>query len=456
MRSIAIIGAGQAGLLTAHDLVRHGYQVTLYSDKTPEDFLTKARPTGTAARFDMALDYERELGLNFWEKDAPKGEGIHLTFSPAKGNRLLTLVGRFKKYFLAIDLRLQSSRWMTELEKKGGKVEIENVTVDRLEQIAGDHDLTIVAAGRGDIQTLFPRDEARSVYTKPQRKLCMICTKGQPFAFPGTDVLPVKFNFFAKYGEAFWVPWFHKDIGPSWSMLFEAKAGGPLDRFDGVTNGHEAVDMGREVIKDLMPWDYEWCRNMELLDENSWLKGGFTPEVREVVGTLPSGRKVMSVGDTTMSLDPIGGQGANNGNKMARNLVTCIVERGEEPYDEAWMASTFERFWQRHHLINDFNNALLEPITNAGKQLLIAQYGSTGAAGDTPGPQAIANLFCENFDDPASLSPAFFDAKTAHKVIAQATGRPWWRAVLRGGLKVAKGQIRQKLGLNPHHPGTVS
>ena len=383
------------------------------------------------------------------------GEGIHLTFSPTKGNRLLTLLGRFEKYFLAIDLRLQSHRWMLELEKKGGTVEIENVNLDRLEEIAGDHDLTIVAAGRGDIMRLFPRDEARSVYDKPQRKLCMICTKGQPFAFPGTDILPVKFNFFAPYGEAFWVPWYHKDIGPSWSMLFEAKEGGPIDRFDGVETGEQAVDMGREVIKDLMPWDYEWCKDMELLDENAWLKGGFTPEVRKAVGTLPSGRKVMSVGDTTMSLDPIGGQGANNGNKMARNLVQCIVERGEEPYDEAWMEGTFERFWERHQLINAFNNALLEPITNPGKELLIAQYGSNGSTVDEPGPQRIANLFCANFDDPASLSQAFFDMGRARAAIAKATGQPAWRSALRGRLAIAKGQIRQKLGKPPGHPGTV-
>ena len=456
MRSIAIIGAGQAGLLTGHDLLRHGYDVTLYSDKTAEDFLTKARPTGTAARFDMSLDYERELGLNFWEDEAPKGEGIHLTFSPDKGNRLLTLVGRFSKFFQAIDLRLQSHRWMNEFEAKGGKVEIEAITLDRLDEIAASHDLTIVAAGRGDIHTLFKRDEQRSVYARPQRKLCMICTRGQPFSFPGTDILPVKFNFFAKFGEAFWVPWYHKDHGPSWSMLFEAKDGGPLDKFDGVKTGEQAVDIGRQVIKDVVPWDYEWCKDMELLDENAWLKGTFVPEIRQVIGTLPSGRKVLSVGDTTMSLDPIGGQGANNGNKMARNLVRDIVARADQPYDDAWMAATFEHFWDRHHWINDFNNTLLEPITNPGKELLIAQYGSDGGHNASPGSQKIADMFCDNFDDPALLTGAFHDMKAARKVIEEATGKPWWRSAIAGRMAIGKGQIRQKLGMSPGHPGTVN
>lgn len=57
MKKIAIVGAGQAGLLTGHALLRHGYGVTLFSDRTPEDFLARTRPTGTAARFGMALEW---------------------------------------------------------------------------------------------------------------------------------------------------------------------------------------------------------------------------------------------------------------------------------------------------------------------------------------------------------------------------------------------------------------
>ncbi|KPA33010.1 FAD dependent oxidoreductase domain protein [Leptospira interrogans] len=51
MRKIAVIGSGIAGLMTAHDLLKHGYDVTLYSDRSPEDWLNKSRPTGIAARF---------------------------------------------------------------------------------------------------------------------------------------------------------------------------------------------------------------------------------------------------------------------------------------------------------------------------------------------------------------------------------------------------------------------
>jgi len=71
MRKIAIIGSGYSGMLAAHGLLQEGYEVSLYSDRTAEDWLHNSKPTGTAARFGLALDYERDLGLNHWEEWAP-------------------------------------------------------------------------------------------------------------------------------------------------------------------------------------------------------------------------------------------------------------------------------------------------------------------------------------------------------------------------------------------------
>lgn len=453
MRTIAIVGSGQAGLLAAHGLLKAGYRVTLYSDRTADQWLNESRPTGTAARFHISLEFERALGLNHWEKEAPKGEGVHLTFSPAKDNRLLTLAGRLEHYFLAIDLRLQSHRWMNDFVKKGGTLEIESVTVKRLDEIAAEHELTIVAAGRAELCNLFERDAERSVYDKPQRNLTMIITKGGRMGFDGVPFLPVKFNFFAPFGESFYVPYYHKDHGPTWNMLMEAKPGGPLDKFGECKSGAQAVEIYKRVMKDVIPWDYEWARDMELADPNGWLVGRFAPTVRKPVGRLPSGRIVTPLGDTAMQLDPIGGQGANNGNKMARNLVESIVARQDRPFDAQWMTETFERFYRAHgEPTYTFNNILLEPITEAGKQLLIAQYGSDGRARGANGKQRIADAFIENFNDANSLTPAFMDAQKAHAVIKEKTGKPWLVAVAGGALGVAKAQLRQKLGMAPGHP----
>lgn len=253
-----------------------------------------------------------------------------------------------------------------------------------IDEIAAANDLTLVAAGRAELQSLFPRDEARSTYAAPQRILAMTNVAGVAMELPyAPRFLPVKFNFFAPLGEAFWVPWYSKDGEACWGMRVEAKPGGPFDRYRDCVTGGQVLERTKQLIREFMPWDAELFADAELADGNAWLAGAFTPEVRQVVGTLPSGRHVMAVGDTGHSLDPIGGQGANNGNKMVRVVVEEVVAREERPFDADWLRATFDRFWERHRLIDRFNNTLLEPLTPAGRQLLVAQYGSDARPGNT-------------------------------------------------------------------------
>jgi len=206
MRKIAIIGSGITGLVAGHGLLRSGFDVTLYSDRTAEEWLASSRPTGTAARFDLALSYERELGLNFWDGAAPNGEGVFLTFCPTLHNPLVTLAGRLKAPFQAVDVRLQSATWMRELERRGGRLVIAKVTANDLEALTTEFDLVVVAAGRADLCQIFARDDQRSVYTSAQRQLAMVITTGGPNRFPQVPMLPVRFDFLGTDGEIFFVP----------------------------------------------------------------------------------------------------------------------------------------------------------------------------------------------------------------------------------------------------------
>lgn len=456
MSKIAIIGSGVSGLLAGLGLLKQGHDVTIYSALSADDWLTKVPPTGTACRFGTSLDLERSLGVNHWEDSTPI-EGIHLTFCPKMGRQLIDLMGRLDKKALAIDVRLQSHRWTHDFEERGGKIQVETVDVARLEEIAADADLTLVAAGKSDIGKIFEVDKVRSVYDQPQRKLAMFVIKnvdmdrsheGVPFQYG------IKFNFFATAGEQFSIPYWHKDGYQCWNALFEARPGGIFDKFDDCKNGDDVVVRVKELFKQHIPWDYAWIKNAELADEKGWLKGAFTPCFKKPVGTLPSGAKVMALGDMANSLDPIGGQGANNCYRQIRVLLDAVERNSEERFDESWMNATFDHFYETiGKATNDFNNLLLEEITPAAQRILISQYGSDGRADNHSVHQKVANAFVDNFDDPTSFTSQMLVPEKALAFMNEVSGGKAGRIDIANKLKIGKGQIRQVFGLpRSDHP----
>jgi hypothetical protein len=131
---------------------------------------------------------------------------------------------------------------------------------------------------------------------------------------------------------------------------------------------------------------------------------------------------------------------------MVRIVVEEIAAREDRPFDAAWMRATFDRFWERHHWIEQFNNTLLEPLTPAGRLLLVAQYGSNARPGNDSPQQKIADMFVENFNDPILLTEAFHDKERARGVLRETFGSTR-TPLLRGAVGIVRGQLRQRLGL---------
>jgi hypothetical protein len=387
MRKIAVIGSGQAGLLAAHGLLRAGFEVTLYSDRSPEQWLEHGRPTGTAVRFARSLAYERELGLDHGHAEAPGMDGLKVTICSGAAKPFLTLLGRFAVSPLAIDLRLQSAQWMRELSRRGGKLVLENVSTDRIEQIASEHDLTLVATGK-DGGALFARDAARSPATAPQRQLAMVNCEGPPLRFADVPFRIAKFTVFEGLGECYWTPYYHMQEKPLWNLVFEAKPGTAYDRFGRARSGEEVLDIAKQVVTEMMPWDASWLEGARLADPNSWLTGAITPTVRDPVRAASNGRPILPLGDAYMSFDPLGAQGANMGNRLAKTLVDAIALRGAEPFDAAWIRETYDGFYARWGApAMRWTHLLLEPMALAARYMLLAQQGADGASlGATAAP----------------------------------------------------------------------
>src|SRR5438132_11357602 len=88
MKRIAIIGAGQSGLQLGIGLLDAGYEVILYSDRSADD-IQRGHVLSSQCMFDSALETERDLGLNYWEEESPKVEGISFAVPTRVGGRVI-------------------------------------------------------------------------------------------------------------------------------------------------------------------------------------------------------------------------------------------------------------------------------------------------------------------------------------------------------------------------------
>ncbi|WP_431899122.1 styrene monooxygenase/indole monooxygenase family protein [Nonomuraea sp. bgisy101] len=398
MRSILVVGAGQAGLHLAIGLLQNGYDVTVVSNRTAES-LRDGRVMSGQAMFGTAQAHERALGLDWWAGACPPIEGIELSVPGPEGGKAIGWSARLHTPAVSVDQRMKMPAWLAEVERLGGKVVIHDATAEDLERYAARYDLVLVAAGKGQVASLFQRDAARSPYGSPQRALALLYVNGLR---PRPEHSAVCFNLLPGLGEYFVFPAL-THTGPCEIMVFEGTPGGPMDCWGGLDGPGAHLDQARRILADFLPWEAERCAGIELTDANAVLTGRFAPTVRHPVAVLPSGAPVLGVADVVVLNDPITGQGSNNAAKCAAIYLQAILERGGRPFDAVWMQQTFDRFWAQARHVTSWTNALLAPAEPHHLALL-------GAAGRF---QDIASRFVNGFDDPADYAEWFMDGALA-------------------------------------------
>ncbi|MEV4455114.1 styrene monooxygenase/indole monooxygenase family protein [Microbispora sp. NPDC049633] len=404
MRRVLVVGAGQAGLHLAIGLLQNGYDVTVVSNRTP-DSIRDGRVMSGQCMFGTARAHEHTLGLDWWADACPPIEGIELSVPSPAGGKALGWAARLRTPALSVDQRVKMPAWLDEVERLGGKLVIHDAGPEDLETYATQYDLVLVAAGKGAISSLFERDAARSPYSTPQRALALTYVNGLA---PRPEYSAVCFNLLPGVGEYFVFPALTHS-GPCEIMVFEGVPGGPMDCWGDVRGPAEHLARSRRILESFFPWEAERCSGIELTDANGVLTGRFSPTVRHPVAILPSGAPVLGVADVVVLNDPITGQGSNNAAKCAATYLQAILERGEQPFDAAWMRQTFDRFWAQAQHVTRWTNALLAPAEPHYLALL-------GAAGQVP---EIASRFVNGFDDPTDYAEWFMDADKAQAYLAR-------------------------------------
>jgi hypothetical protein len=408
MPSVLIVGAGQAGLQLAFGLVGAGFDVTVVSNRTPED-IHDGKVMSSQCMFDAALQPERDLGVNYWDGECPPVEGISLAVPAPDGDgKAIDFASRLDAPAQSVDQRVKYPRWMEELERKGVRIVIEQAGVEELERYARDHDLVVVSAGKGEIVRLFERDPSRSPYEQPMRALALTYVTGMT---PRPEHSAVSFNLIPTVGEYFVFPAL-TTTGECEIMVFEGVPGGPMDCWGDVATPDEHLAKSRWILETFMPWEAERCRDVELTDPNGILAGRFPPTVRRPVAELPSRALVVGLADAIMLNDPITGQGSNNASKMADVYTSTLVAHGDMPWDRDSLEAIFDGFWDEYgQYVTGWTNALLSPPPPHVLQIL-------GAGNES---QAVAHRFVNGFDNPPDYFEWFMAPDRAERYLAEVT-----------------------------------
>src|ERR1017187_4755017 len=401
MRKIAIIGGGQSGLQLALGLLQEDYEVTVVSNRTPEQ-IRKGRVTSSQFMFHDSLQNERDLGVNFWEKECPKTEGIAFAVPGPDGGRALFWEAKLDHPGQSVDQRVKFAGWAEEFARRGGNLVSEDAGVNELEKYANSNDLVILAAGKGEVARLLETATERSPFSTPMRALALTYVKRME---PRKRFTAVAFNLIPGVGEYFVFPALTTS-GLCEIMVFEGVPGGPMDCWGDVKTPEQHLQRSKEILQKFLPWEAERCHQIELTDDMGIVTGRFTPTVRKPICKLPSGKLILGMADVVVLNDPITGQGSNTASKAAAVYMNRILDQGNNAFDAAWMQQTFDSFWNYAQWVVKWTNSLLTPPPPHILQLM-------GAATQVP---ALARRIANGFNNPPGYNPWWFDAREAQKL----------------------------------------
>lgn len=381
MKNIGIVGSGIAGLHLALFLQQNNIDVTLYSDRTAEQLLN-SKFYNTPAQFGQTLQRERALNAFHWDDATPLTHfNLSITGTPLQFQAYVEQPGLF------LDPRIYTSAWLEDFEKRGGKVVVGALNADDVTRLSEQHDLMVIASGKGSLIELFPRIPEYSPFDAPQRKLITGFFSG----INKPDQTAMAFVISPGNGEIFQasVTTFG---GVKENLLIEGIPGAGFEIATGIRYQDNPELFNAQVLELLRvhaPTIYEYVDPASFgVIDGEVMQGAVTPTVRKGFKALGNGKFAVAVGDVHVSNDPIVGQGANAASTAAWTLGHLIVDAAN--FDEAFCADAEAKMWAYTEGVTNWSNAFLMPPPEHVLNLM-------GACSQN---QALANAFSNNFSNP--------------------------------------------------------
>ncbi|HEX6290829.1 MAG TPA: styrene monooxygenase/indole monooxygenase family protein [Herpetosiphonaceae bacterium] len=402
MTNIGIVGAGVAGLQLGLYLRQHNIETTLYAERSPEQQFGSRLPA-LVARVGHTRERERQLGVNHWDGGNNEFGRLNVYIS---GEQPLSFTGHASSPLIAVDMRIYLGRLQEDFVARGGHVVVGAVDASDLERLSEQHDLLVVAAGRGGLLGVFPRIDELSPFDRPQRWIATGIFRGIRANPSSASVI-----FAPGHGEIFEFPIYSFEPNVT-GLGIEAAPGSAFEEAVRMRYEDDPQRFNRtwlDLIREHAPLIYERIdpERFELTRPLDLLQGGVTPAVRRGYAQLGNGRYIMALGDAHVTNDPITGQGANTASRVAFMLGEAI--RNNPTFDEGFFQWMEQRVIAYAGQVAKWSNAMLQPPQDHMIELMVAAAHN----------QAVADAFAGFFEQPVIAWQVMSSAESTAEFLRQ-------------------------------------
>jgi 2-polyprenyl-6-methoxyphenol hydroxylase-like FAD-dependent oxidoreductase len=384
-KRIAIVGGGAGGLHLGLYLRDHGVDVTIHTDRRPEEH-AGMRLMNTVAHHSVTIAREDTLRVNHWPTDR---FGYYCHYHHFGGEQPLFFRGDFKAASRAVDYRIYLPRLMQDFEQRGGRIAYGELKADDVSRLAAHADLVVVCTGKGPLGQMFEHDAAHSPFDRPQRLLCVGLYSG----VAEEETRGVTLSVSPGQGELVDIPTLTFG-GMAHALLMENVPGADMDvlaRLRYEDDPRAFLDTLLAKLEQHHPTVYRRIDRSAFGLANGpgdLLQGGVTPTVRRTQAALGDGKFAIALGDVQAVVDPLCGQGANMASYAAFVLGEEIVR--QSVFDERFCETVDQRRRDRVLGASRWTNLFLAPPSPELMQLI----------GTMSQNRALCNEFTDNFNRP--------------------------------------------------------